>query len=51
MASLLDKVDLQKHLYQLAAKESRSVVKKVRVYANAALEEAVDQDYLRKNPT
>jgi len=47
----LDKVDLQKHLYQLAAKESRSVVKKVRVYVNAALEEAVDQDYLRKNPT
>lgn len=47
----LDKVELQKHLYQLAARESRSVVKKIRVYVNAALEEAVDQDYLRKNPT
>jgi integrase len=47
----LDKVALQKHLYQLAAKECRSVAKKVRVYVNAALEEAVEQDYLRKNPT
>ena len=47
----LDKVALQEHLYQLAVKESRSVAKKVRVYVNAALEEAVDQDYLRKNPT
>jgi len=47
----LDKVELQKYLYQLAGSESRSVVKKVRVYVNAALEEAVEQDYLRKNPT
>lgn len=47
----LDKVELQKHLYHLAANESRSLVKKVRVYVNAALEEAVGQDYLRKNPT
>jgi len=38
-------------LCQLAAKESRSVVKKVRIYVNATLEEAGDQDYLRKNPT
>jgi integrase len=46
----LDKVELQNHLYGLAAKESRSVAKKIRVYVYAALEEAVDQDYLRKNP-
>src|SRR5271170_246013 len=38
----LDKVELQKYLYQLAANESRSVTKKIRVYVNAALEEAVE---------
>ena len=46
----LSKLALQKHLYGIAARWSKSVAKKVRVYVKAALDEAVEQDYLRKNP-
>lgn len=46
----LAKLALQKHLYDVAGKWSESVAKKVRVYVKAALEEAVDQDYIGKNP-
>ena len=46
----LKRLELQKHLYDVAAKWSESVAKKVRVYVKSALDEAVEQDYLRKNP-
>ena len=46
----LTKLRLQTHLFEIAEKWSASVAKKVRVYVNACLEEAVDQDYIRKNP-
>lgn len=46
----LSKLALQTHLYTVAEKWSESVAKKVRVYVRAALEEAVDQDYIGKNP-
>jgi integrase len=46
----LSKLALQTHLYRVAANWSESVAKKVRVYVKAALEEAVDQDYIGKNP-
>jgi hypothetical protein len=46
----LSKLALQMHLYDVAANWSESVAKKVRVYVNAALEEAVDQDYIAINP-
>jgi len=46
----LSKLALQTHLYEVAANWSESVAKKVRVYVKAALEEAVDQDYIGKNP-
>ena len=48
--SELSKLALQTHLYDVAVKWSESVAKKVRVYVKAALEEAVDQGYLSKDP-
>ena len=46
----LNRLDLQTHLYEIAEKWSESVAKKVRVYVKAALDEAVEQDFLTKNP-
>jgi len=46
----LKRLDLQKHLYGIAAKWSESVAKKVKVYVKAALDEAVEQDFISKNP-
>jgi integrase len=46
----IDKFQVQTHLNALAAKFSRSVVQKARVYLKAILEEAVEQDLLAKNP-
>ena len=46
----LSKLSLQTHLYDVTANWSESVAKKVRVYVKAALDEAVDQDYLATNP-
>lgn len=46
----LRKFDLQTHLNKLATHYSKSVVDKARTWIRAALEEAVEQDYLQKNP-
>jgi integrase len=46
----LNRLELQKHLYDVAAKWSESVAKKVKVYVKAALDEAVEQDFISKNP-
>lgn len=47
----LTKPALQAHLVGLAdADYSYSLISKVRTYLHAALDEAVDQDFLRKNP-
>ena len=46
----LMRFELQAMLNGLAGKYSRSVVEKVKVWVNAALEEAVEQEYLAKNP-
>lgn len=48
--SELNRLDLQKHLYGICSKWSESVAKKVRVYVKAALDEAVEQDFIPKNP-
>ena len=46
----LDKIDLQNWLNGLASTHSDSVVKHCRIYLKSILEEAVEQDYIRKNP-
>jgi integrase len=46
----MNKFDIQKHLNDLAKGYSESLVDKAYTYINAALEEAVDQDFLAKNP-
>lgn len=46
----LRKFDLQSHLNKLAEQYSKSVVDKARTWTRAVLEEAVEQEYLRKNP-
>jgi integrase len=46
----LDKIALQNRLNSLAKTHSDSVVRHCRIYLKSILEEAVEQDYLRKNP-
>ncbi|MCU1325434.1 MAG: integrase family protein [Bryobacterales bacterium] len=46
----LTRFDLQGHLNRLAAKYSKSLVDKVRTWVRSVLEEAVEQEYLVKNP-
>ena len=46
----IDKFTVQTHLNKLAEKFGHSVVEKARIWSRAILEEAVDQDFLRKNP-
>jgi integrase len=46
----LDKIDLQNWLNGLASTHSDSLVKHCRIYLKSILEEAVEQDYIRKNP-
>ena len=46
----LDKFTLQTYLNELAPKFSKSVVTKVRVYLNSILDEAVELEFLPKNP-
>jgi integrase len=46
----LRKFDLQTHLNKLAQSYSKSVIDKARTWVRAVLEEAVEQEYLRKNP-
>jgi integrase len=46
----LNRFDLQSHVNQLARSHSRSVVQKVKVWVKASLDEAVEQDFLHKNP-
>lgn len=46
----LRKFDLQTHVNALAKEYSKSLVNKVRVWIKAVLDEAVDQEYLQKNP-
>lgn len=50
LLSKIDKFSIQSHLNELAAKYSHSVVEKARVWTRAILEEAVDQDFISKNP-
>jgi integrase len=46
----LNRFDLQTHLNKLAGDFSHSVVSKFRVYVKAILDEAIEQDFLVKNP-
>jgi integrase len=46
----LNRFDLQKHLNDLARKYSKSLVKKVRTWGKAIIEEAVEQRFLSQNP-
>ena len=46
----LDKFALQMYLNELAPKYSRSVLAKIRVYFNSMLDEAVELEFLAKNP-
>ena len=46
----LRRFDLQTHLNALAKKYSQSVVHKARTWVRATLEEAVEQEFLAKNP-
>ena len=46
----LTRFELQSHLNQLAKEYSKSVVQKARTWLKAAIEEAIDQDFLLKNP-
>jgi hypothetical protein len=46
----LDKFTVDSLVKRLAADWSKSVVQKVRTYLKAALEEAVDQDFIQRNP-
>lgn len=46
----LRRFGLQTHLNEIAAKYSKSLVDKVRTWIRAVLEEAVEQEFLTKNP-
>lgn len=46
----VNRFDLQKHLNALAKGSSRSVVKKFVTWSRSLFEEAVDQDFIAKNP-
>ncbi|MGH9619153.1 MAG: tyrosine-type recombinase/integrase, partial [Bryobacteraceae bacterium] len=46
----INRFDLQTFLNEIAQKYSRSLVHKARVWTGAVLEEAVEQEYLGKNP-
>lgn len=46
----LKRFDLQTHLNELATKYSKSLVGKIKSWTRAILEEAVEQEYLAKNP-
>ena len=46
----LTRFDLQTYINTLAKKYSRSVVQKARTWTKACLDEAVEQDFLPKNP-
>jgi len=46
----LDRFAIQKHLNELAREFSKSVVTKFRVYIKAILDEALEQDFIGKNP-
>ncbi len=46
----LRKFDLQTHINKLAESYSKSVVDKARTWIRAVLEEAVEQEFLQKNP-
>jgi integrase len=50
LLSDLGKFSLQTYLNELAPKFSKSVLTKTRVYLNAILEEAVELEFLSKNP-
>jgi integrase len=47
---MLTRFDIQKHLNALGEKFSRSVVVNFRTYIKAILDEALEQDFLGKNP-
>jgi integrase len=46
----MDRIEMQKFIDGMAPKKSGSLVKHFRAFLRAVLEEAVDDDYLRKNP-
>ena len=46
----LTRFELQSHLNPLAKKYSKLVVQKARTWLKAEIEEAIDQDFLLKNP-
>ena len=46
----LDRFAIQKHLNDIAGKFSKSVVKTFRTYMKSILEEALEQDFIGKNP-
>lgn len=46
----LRRFDLQTHVNKIAANYSKSLVEKVRTWVRAVLEEAVEQEFLTKNP-
>jgi integrase len=46
----VSRFDLQSHLNMQAEKHSRSIVQKIRTWTKAVLDEAVEQDFLAKNP-
>lgn len=48
--SKLTRFDLQKYLFEVADARSSSVVKKLHVWMKAILAEAVEQEFLKKNP-
>jgi integrase len=48
--SELSRFELQLHVNKLAQEYSKSIVQKVRTWLKASLDEAVDQDFLFKNP-
>lgn len=46
----ITRFDLQMYINDLAMKFSKSVVTKFRLYVNAILEEAIEEDFLSRNP-
>lgn len=50
MLPTLDKFTLQTYLNELAPKFSKSVLTKIRVYLNSILDEAVELEFIIKNP-
>lgn len=50
MLPALDKFTLQTYLNELAPKFSKSVLTKIRVYLNSILDEAVELEFVIKNP-